>query len=126
MTYREIVESWEKIFILVLEDTNDSAYNKVEQIINRPESRALINSCIEDEPPFPAMIGLHIMLILCESQGIDKICEMDLDETATRLNDFWTRYLKKPTRAFTSKNGLSPVNEDDLSVSFKVIKKKKI
>ena len=124
MSYEETLKSWEKIFILVMEETDDPVYKKVEEIINRENNQIELKRIIEDEPPLPFAIGFYILITILESVGAEKMSELEESDTVKRVDDFWKRYLKKPTRAFTTKYGLSPINSDSLNVGLKIIYKK--
>jgi len=123
MSYEETLKSWEKIFILVMESTDDPVYKKAEEIINKESTQKLIKSLIEDEVYLPYAIGGYIAMMIVEAQGPEKLEKLSLDEMEERIDDFWNRYLRKPTRAFTTKNGLPPVDQESLKVSCKFIKK---
>lgn len=123
MSYEEALKSWEKIFILVMESTDDPVYRKAEEVINKESTQKLIKSLIEEEVYLPYAIGGYIVTMIIEAQGPEKLEKLSLDEMGERIDDFWNRYLKKPTRAFTTKNGLPPVDQESLRVSCKFIKK---
>lgn len=123
MSYEEALKSWEKIFILVMENTDDPVYKKAEEIINKESTQRLIKTLIEEEVYLPYAIGGYIVTMIIEAQGPEKLEKLSLDEMGERIDDFWNRYLKKPTRAFTTKNGLPPVDQESLRVSCKFIKK---
>lgn len=123
MSYEETLKSWERIFILVMESTDDPVYKKAEEIINKESTQKLIKSLVEDEVYLPYAIGGYIAMMIVEAQGPERLEELSLDEMEERIDDFWNRYLKKPTRAFTTKNGLPPVDQESLRVSCKFIKK---
>ena len=124
MSYEEALKSWEKIFILVMENTDDPVYKKAEEIINKESTQNLIKHLIEEEVYLPYAIGGYIAMMIVEAQGPEKLKKLSLDEMGERIDDFWNRYLRKPTRAFTTKNGLPPVDQESLKVSCKFIKKK--
>ena len=123
MSYEEALKSWEKIFILVMESTDDPVYRKAEELINKESTQKMIKSLIEEEDYLPYAIGGYIVTMIIEAQGLEKLEKLSLDEMGERIDDFWNRYLKKPTRAFTTKNGLPPVDQESLRVSCKFIKK---
>ena len=119
MTYEEIIEGWKNVFILVLEETSDQVYNQVEEII-KPYSETL-KKMIEYEAPLNIIIGVFILAILFESKGIEKL-EKEGEYVDQRVNDFWVRYLKKPTCSYLKKIGISPIKNDNLNISV-IIKK---
>jgi len=123
MSYEEALKSWEKIFILVMESTDDPVYRKAEELINKESTQKMIKRLIEEEVYFPYAIGGYIITMIIEAQGPEKLERLSLDEMGERIDDFWNRYLKKPTRIFTTKNGLPPVDQESLKVSCKFIKK---
>ena len=123
MSYEETLKTWEKIFILVMEECDDSVYKKAEEIINKEANQKALKGIIEDEIPLPWAIGFYIVIMILESVGPDKLSELDDKEIIGRINDFWVRYLKKPTKAFTTKYGLPPINSESLNVGLKIYKK---
>lgn len=122
MSYNEMLKEWEKIFILIMENTDDLIYNKAEEIINKTPNQNLIKEMLEEELPLSCAIGGYIIMMLIESQGPDKLGDLNMEEMVRRIDDFWNRYLKKPTRVFTSKNGLPTIDQDSLKVACKFIK----
>jgi len=122
MTSRETIKGWEEIFILLMEETNDPVYKRAESIINQKENQKEINRLIEMEVPLGVIIGFYILLMIIEAGDIEKLSNLNLEEVSERIDDFWNRYLRKPTRAYTSKNGLPPVDSDSLRVTCKFIK----
>ncbi len=123
MTYKETLESWEKIFILVMESTEDPVYQKAEEILKKPVYQNALKSIIEDEIPLPWAIGFYVCMILIESVGPDKLSTLGEEEIVSRIDDFWNRYLKRPTRVFTTKNGITPITTSSLKVGLKIYKK---
>jgi len=123
MTYKETLESWEKIFILVMESTEDPVYQKAEEFLKKPAYQNTLKSIIEDEIPLPWAIGFYVCMILIESVGPDKLSTLGEEEIVNRIDDFWNRYLKRPTRVFTTKNGITPITADSLKVGLKIYKK---
>jgi len=113
MTYEEIIDGWKNIFILVLEETSDKVYNSVEEII-KPYNE-LLKDMIEKEVPLNIIIGVFILAVLFESKGIEKLAE-EGDYVDKRVDDFWTRYLKKPTCSYLKKIGMSPIKDNNLDI----------
>ncbi len=105
-----------------MEETNDPVYKRAESIINQKENQKEINRLIEMEVPLGVIIGFYILLMIIEAGDIEKLSNLNLEEVSERIDDFWNRYLRKPTRAYTSKNGLPPVDSDSLRVTCKFIK----
>ena len=106
-----------------MEECDDSVYRKAEEIINREVNQKALKEIIEDEIPLSWAIGFYIVVMILESVGPERLSELDDEEIIGRIDDFWTRYLKKPTKAFTTKYGLSPINSKSLNVGLKIYKK---
>lgn len=123
MTSRESIKGWEEIFILLMEETDDSVYKKAEEIINREQNQKELEKLIEDELPLGVVIGYYILLMIIEAAGdVEKLAILSMAEVSERIDDFWNRYLRKPTRAYTSKNGIPPVDTESLHVTCRFIK----
>ena len=75
----------------------------------------------KDELTFESFLGLLITMCILEIHGPDELSKKTPDEMYNLINDFYTRHLKKITKTFTSKYGVS-MNEEELNVLAKVIK----
>ena len=122
MTSREVIKGWEEIFILLMEETNDPAYKRAEEIINRPKNQKELNHLIEEEFPLGIVIGFYVLLMIFEAGDLEKLSTLNMEEMANRIDDFWNRYLRKATRSYTSKNGLPPVDSESLHITCRIIK----
>lgn len=127
MTITELFPKYVELFILVMEaagqKTGNAYYTNVEKIIKREDSKAFIEGFLKQDPPFPVMITILEFLLIKEMRGIEGAEELSIDSGKDLVDDMFERYLKKPTRKFTSTYGLSPVVE--LDTYFKVIIKTK-
>lgn len=118
MTYKEIVEKYEKMFILIMETTDDPVYKKCESVFKEniyetPENKKQLDRMIEIEADFSNIISFYILSLISESNS--SFLELgDDNEVVRRVNDFWVRYLKKPTRSFTSKYGLDCIDSNEI------------
>lgn len=124
MSTEEVLRDWKKFFFLILESLEDDSYKNAEKIINDADLKEVESDFIAGLLDFRSLIGIFISIIIVNSVGCEKLSDQDLDNTFNRINDFWVRYLKNPTKKFTAKRGLSPINCDTLDVAF-LIKKYK-
>ena len=130
MTTKEIFEKYLILFKITVsqagEETNNSVYKNVYNIFEDYDST--IQSAIEREVPFSLFVSICITIIIYEvNYKKKKDFEMDQEEiqlTNSLIDDFWARYIKKPTRLFTSKYGLSTVN--NLEYETVIINKNKL
>lgn len=127
MEVDKLFKDWEDLLCLVLEESEDDSYKKIELTLEkyREQTNNMIERYKDGYFDFNVMIAFYISLVMFESTGMEKLKDLDEYEVAERLDDFWVRYLKKPARSFVAKHGLSPINAnvDTLGVSFRVIKR---
>lgn len=113
LTTKELFEEYIKLFKLIVESAGEVTRNKnylnVEKIIEA--NRKNIDQVIEMDIQFsPFVASLIFYIILDVHGGLEKLSGADnIDKVNFYINDFWERYLKKPTWRFTSKHGLPKV-----------------
>ena len=130
MTTKEIFEKYLILFKITVADagekTNNSVYKDVYNVFE--EFDKTIQTAIEEDVPFSLFVSICITIIIYEINYKNRKSEINVDEeeikvTNDLIEDFWLRYIKKPTRSFTSKYGLPVVNE--LNYTAVILNKKK-
>ena len=111
-TSEELFPEYLKIFELVIEqageDTGNTVYKNISNILSK--NRDKIDKAIEDDIPFGMFVTLLVIIILLEVHTAEKLDKLSPDETKYYIDDLFSRYLKKPTRKFTSSHGLPTIN----------------
>lgn len=111
MEFKDIIEKYIKIFIMVLQVASDrtgnSVYKDVESIIG---NSFLVKKSIEEERPIPEIITYMISCIITRVHGNDVYGVEGQDHLNRMIEDLYIRYLKGPTNAFLKKNGLPVIN----------------
>lgn len=121
MTTKELYEKYKDIFILAIEtageETGNSVYRNVSEIINSEDTRLGVEELIS----YGCRLDLIIVKLVCDIvlaiHGIEKLNNEDLMDYA---NPIFELYLKKPTRAFCQQNGIPVIK----SLEWKAILKK--
>lgn len=117
MTSKEVYDKYLVLFKIIVSDagdkTNNLAYKNVYSILEHYDE--VIQTAIKEEVPLNLFVTLCISLIVYEINY--KGVVSDWTKMSNELmDDFWERYLKKPTRSFTSKYGLKAINELEYGV----------
>lgn len=124
MTTKEIFDKYLILFKIVVSEagntTNNDVYKNVYNIFE--EHNEAINSAIEREIPFNLFVTLCISIVVYSINA--ETMSNDVEKANSLINDFWIRYIKKPTKSFTSKYGLETMNELDYNVL--VVKREKL
>lgn len=115
MTLSEIKNLYKDIFDLTIEDIVDI---NVDEEIKKYKAEDLLHN---DEITFEAFVGLLITFCIIKIHGPEELMKKDTKEMYELINDFYLRHLKKITKTFTSKYGVS-MNENELNVSARIIK----
>lgn len=114
LTTEELFREYVKLFKLLVETAGYTVKNKsyleVERILQKQEKN--IKATIEDDIPFTPFVATLIFYIILDIHGADRLEGVEKTEEVKNLtDDFWERYLKRPTRKFTSKYGLPEVRD---------------
>lgn len=110
----ELFREYVKLFKLLVETAGYTVKNKsyleVERILQKQEKN--IKATIEDDIPFTPFVATLIFYIILDIHGADRLEGVEkTEEVKNLIDDFWERYLKRPTRKFTSKYGLPEVRD---------------
>lgn len=112
MTLKEIKEKWFDMFILIMEtageETDNEDYKNVKKICEETKLRKQSKNFndLEDNQ----LLNVHIIVnVLSLVLRIHKGENLSDEEYQDLCQDMWDRYLRKPTRKFTSRNGILPV-----------------
>lgn len=126
MTTEEIYKKYKEIFILVMEsvgeETGNSVYKDVENILDNKFIKQAIHEIIEQEVPLPVFISLCIIALLERIHSREVLEKMEPEESYKLADYIFQNYLKKPTRKFTSTYGLPVINS--LDTYFRILKVK--
>ena len=117
MTLYEIKSLYKDIFELIVKDIISDDFDLNKKLREYKADEILF----KDELTFESFLGLLITMCILEIHGLDELSKKTPDEMYNLINDFYTRHLKKITKTFTSKYGVS-MNEEELNVLAKVIK----
>lgn len=113
LTTEELFREYVKLFKLLVETAGYTVKNKsyleVERILQKQEKN--IKATIEDDIPFTPFVATLIFYIILDIHGADRLEGEKTEEVKNLIDDFWERYLKRPTRKFTSKYGLPEVRD---------------
>jgi hypothetical protein len=114
LTTEELFREYVKLFKLLVETAGYTVKNKsyleVERILQKQEKN--IKATIEDDIPFTPFVATLIFYIILDIHGADRLEGVEkTEEVKNLIDDFWERYLKRPTRKFTSKYGLPEVRD---------------
>lgn len=117
MTTEEIFREYKKLFILVMETagetTGNESYLNVEKLLNSDNAKRLFKQHIENDDPFGVFVTTCMVLLVVDIHGAEKLVELDEIETTELVTSMYTTYLKKPTKRFAAKYGLSVYDEPD-------------
>lgn len=114
LTTEELFREYVKLFKLLVETAGYTVKNKsyleVERILQKQEKN--IKATIETDIPFTPFVATLIFYIILDIHGADRLEGVEkTEEVKNLIDDFWERYLKRPTRKFTSKYGLPEVRD---------------
>lgn len=114
LTTEELFREYVKLFKLLVETAGYTVKNKsyleVERILQKQEKN--IKATIEDDIHFTPFVATLIFYIILDIHGADRLEGVEkTEEVKNLIDDFWERYLKRPTRKFTSKYGLPEVRD---------------
>lgn len=114
LTTEELFREYVKLFKLLVETAGYTVKNKsyleVERILQKQEKN--IKATIEDDIPFTPFVATLIFYIILDIHGADRLEGVEkTEEVKNLIDDFWEKYLKRPTRKFTSKYGLPEVRD---------------
>lgn len=114
LTTEELFREYVKLFKLLVETAGYTVKNKsyleVERILQKQEKN--IKATIEDDIPFTPFVATLIFYVILDIHGADRLEGVEkTEEVKNLIDDFWERYLKRPTRKFTSKYGLPEVRD---------------
>ena len=87
-------------------ETKNPAYKDVENIINEHEEWML--AAIDQGAPFDIVVFNMIALLVVNIHGLDKVDNTEITEYMVPIFDL---YLKRPTRAFCSQNGVPIISQ---------------
>lgn len=123
LTTEELFREYIKLFKLIVETAgytvNNKSYLEVEKILEKEEKN--IKLTIEQDIPFTPFVATLIFYVILDIHGIENLeGDEKIDKIKELIDDFWERYLKRPTRKFTSKYGL--LNVGDLQTYIACIK----
>lgn len=116
LTTEELFREYVKLFKLLVETAGYTVKNKsyleVERILLLQKQEKNIKATIEDDIPFTPFVATLIFYIILDIHGADRLEGVEkTEEVKNLIDDFWERYLKRPTRKFTSKYGLPEVRD---------------
>lgn len=115
LTTEELFREYVKLFKLLVETAGyntvkNKSYLEVERILQKQEKN--IKATIEDDIPFTPFVATLIFYVILDIHGADRLEGVEkTEEVKNLIDDFWERYLKRPTRKFTSKYGLPEVRD---------------
>ena len=114
LTTEELFREYVKLFKLLVETAGytvkNKSYSEVERILQKQEKN--IKATIEDDIPFTPFVATLIFYVILDIHGADRLEGVEkTEEVKNLIDDFWERYLKRPTRKFTSKYGLPEVRD---------------
>jgi hypothetical protein len=114
LTTEELFREYIKLFKLIVETAgytvNNKSYLEVEKILEKEEKN--IKLTIEQDIPFTPFVATLIFYVILDIHGIENLeGDEKIDKIKELIDDFWERYLKRPTRKFTSKYGLPNVGD---------------
>lgn len=123
MTYKEVVQEYRKLFIMLVEkagrETGNTSYQNIEKVLKDMKVENMEKSLVDKEPEFVVVVCSYLVLMFCDIYGKEKVREWDEEESAQKLSEFYETFLKKSTMRFCEKYGLEPF--DDPRTSFKLI-----
>lgn len=114
MTLEEIKSLYKEVFILTVDDI----VGDIDETIKSFKADELL---MKDELGFPEFVGLLITLCIVKIHGPENLEQKSFDEMSDLIDDFYNRYIKRITKKFTSKYGIS-MDESSLNVSAKIVK----
>ena len=114
MTLEEIKHLYKDIFAL----TVDEIVKDFNKVVDDYKADDLL---FKDELNFESFVGLLVTLAIIKIHGPEKLSKIDEDAMSDLINDFYERHLKRITKKFTSKYGIS-LDEHGLNVSARIIK----
>jgi len=123
MTVREALDKYLDLFVLIMEsageETGNSSYKNAARLIEGRKN--MLQEVADEGYPFSMLVVMCISVIVIDVHGVDRLARTSIDDMDNYITSIWELYLKKPTRSFTEKNGLTPIS--DLEYSFVVAKK---
>ena len=129
MTLPEISKKFLERFVLILEavgdETGNTSYKNVEKIIHEEENEKMIQEAIDDDVDFRIFVTICIFTVLKDIHGIDKLRSIGEIELKELTDDLFVRYLKKPTRQFSSTYGLPILNDPGVFIRIVALEEKK-
>lgn len=124
LTTEELFEDYIKLFKLVVESagnvTGNKSYLEVERILEKQEKN--IKTTIEMDIQFSPFVASLIFYVILDVHGVEDISGSDnIEKLNSYVDDFWERYIKRPTWKFASKHGLPRV--ENLDTYIRIINK---
>jgi len=123
MTYKEIIEKYKNLFILLTEKAGEESgiqeYKKIDTILKKKENQEMVEDLIKAEPDFKIVVSSFIVSLLLEIYGPEILETWDEEKTSSHLTEFYQLYLKKATIKFCEKYGLEKFNDPEMA--FKLI-----
>jgi hypothetical protein len=119
MTYKEIIEKYKDLFIILTEkagsDSGILEYKNIDAILKKPENLEMVEELIEKEPDFKIVVSSFIVALLIEIYGPEKLEEWDEDKSSSHITEFYQLYLKKATIKFCEKYGLERFGDPEMA-----------
>jgi len=123
MTYKEIIEKYKNLFLLLTEkagsETGIKEYKEVDTILKKPENLEMVEELIKAEPDFKIVVSSFIVSLLIEIYGPEELENWNEEKTSSHLTEFYQLYLRKATIKFCEKYGLEKF--DNPEMAFKLV-----
>lgn len=120
ITTEELFREYIKLFTLIVETAGQTEGNRSYSEITRilEENEHVVKKVIEEEMPFTPFVATLIFLVVEDVHGAQKLSgEESVEIIKPLVDDFYVRYIKKPTRKFTAKYGLPAVENLNTYIS---------
>lgn len=114
MTLEEIKSLYKDVFILTVDDI----VGDLDETIKAFNADELL---MKNELGFSEFVGLLVTLCIVKIHKPEELEHKNFDEMSELINDFYTRHIRRITKKFTSKYGIS-MDENSLNVSAKIVK----
>ena len=129
MTCEEIYNKYVGIFKVLIktagEETGNTSYKNIDQILNSNDVVKIIKRAIEDEVEFKLFVSILIFQVIRDVHGIEKLEDTDEEEMYKLITSLYQLYLRIPTRKFCTKYGLPVFNDPEVTCIVKKLHKKK-
>ena len=122
MTYEEVITKYRQLFIMLVEsagrETGNKTYLKIEKLLD--DNSDLFKRLVDEERDLRIVLGCFVTIIFTDIYGEEELCSWDKDKACEKITEFYTVFLKGPTKKFCEKYGIESF--DDPEIAFKIMK----